>query len=160
MAQVALALVQRAQQGVTFQMAPLTTFQHLRHALLKLIASLNNPRHQGRFLLGQRGIRKLFQRAAQGHLRLLEALGFTFVLQRPDDLRKPHRRRRHVCRIARQVHAAGHVIQRLLLHLLLDLAGVPKAKHRHAAHHQRYGDHQQIKNQQAASGAGEKGRAA
>jgi hypothetical protein len=58
--------------------------------------------------------------------------------------------------VSRQVHAAGHVVQRLLLHLLLDLAGVTKAEHRHAAHHQRHGDHQQIKNQQAASGAGEK----
>jgi hypothetical protein len=33
---------------------------------------------------------------------------------------------------------------------------VTEAEHRHAADHQRHGDHQQIKNQQAATGAGEK----
>ena len=96
---------------------------------------MNNTRHQRRILLRQRRFRKLFQRAAQRHLRLLQALGFAFVLQRPDDLRKPHRRRRHVGGIAGQVHAAGHIVQRLLLNLLLDLTGVTKAEHRHAAHH-------------------------
>ena len=93
---------------------------------------------------------------AQRHLGLLQPLGFAFVLQRPDDLGEPHRRRRHVSGITGQVHAAGHVIQRLLLHLLLDLAGVAKAEYRHAAHHQRNGDHQQIENQQASAGAGKK----
>ncbi|SSW76952.1 Uncharacterised protein [Klebsiella pneumoniae] len=155
MAQVALALVQRAQQRVTLQMASLSALQHLRHALLELIASLNNTRHQRWLLLRQRRLRKLLQRVAQGHLRLLQALGFTFILERPDHLREPHRRRCHAGGVAGQVHAAGHVVQRLLLDLLLDLAGVAEAEHRHAAHHQRHGDHQQIENQQAASGAGE-----
>ena len=88
-------------------------------------------------------------------MRLLQALGFPFVLERPHHLREPHRRRRHAGGVAGQVHAAGHVVQRLLLDLLLDLAGVAEAEHRHAAHHQRHGDHQQIENQQATAGAGE-----
>ncbi len=92
---------------------------------------------------------------AQRHLRLFKPLSFAFVLQRTDHLRQPHRRRCHVGRVAREVHAAGHVIQRLLLHLLLDLAGMTKAEHRHAADHQRYRHHQQVKYQQATAGAGE-----
>ena len=92
---------------------------------------------------------------AQRHLRLFQPFSFAFVLQRTDHLRQPHRRRRHIRGITREVHAAGHVIQRLLLHLLLDLAGMTKAEHRHATDHQRYRHHQQVKYQQATAGAGE-----
>ena len=70
MAQVALALVQRAQQRVTLQMASLSALQHLRHALLELIASLNNTRHQRRLLLRQRRLRKLLQRQATLHTQV------------------------------------------------------------------------------------------
>ena len=103
-------------------------------------------------------IGKLFQRVTQRHLRLLQALGFALVFQRAYNLREPHRRRCHIGGIAGEVHAAGHVIQRLLLHLFLDLAGMTKAEHRHAADHQRHRHHQQIKNQQATTGAGKEGR--
>jgi hypothetical protein len=44
----------------------------------------------------------------------------------------------------------------LLLHLLLDLAGMTEAKHRHAADHQRDRNNQQIEHQQAATGTGKK----
>ena len=89
-------------------------------------------------------------------LSLLQPLRFAFVLQRADHLRQPHRCRRHVRRIARQVHTAGHVIDGLLLHLLLYLTRMLKTQHRHAAHHQRHRHYQQIKKQQSPARTGEK----
>ena len=95
----------------------------------------------------------------QRHLGLLQPLGLSFVFQRPYHLRKPYRRGCHAGGIAGEIHAAGHVIQRLLLYLFLDLAGMPKTQHRHTTDHQRHRHHQQIKDQQTTAGAGEKRRA-
>ncbi len=92
----------------------------------------------------------------QRPLRLLQPLRFTFVFQRADHLRQPHRRRRHVRRIPGQVHAAGHVVNGLLLHLFLDLTGMLKPQHRHTAYHQRDRHHQQIEEQQSSARTGEK----
>ena len=104
----------------------------------------------------QRRVGQLLQRALQGRLRRLQPLGFPLILQRPHHLRQPDRRRRHVRRIPRKVHTAGHIVQRLLLHQLLDLAGVAKPQHRRAADHQRHHHHQQVKDEQSPACAGEK----
>ena len=61
MAEIALALVERAEQGITLQMAPLPAFQHPGHALLQLVAAPDDPRHQRGLLLRQRRIGKLRQ---------------------------------------------------------------------------------------------------
>ncbi len=135
MAKIALALVERTEQSVTLQVASLPALQHAGHALLKLVAALDDPRHQPRLLLRQRRIGKLLQRVTERRLGLFQAVGFVFILQCSHHLRQSHRRRRHVGGFPCQVHAAGHVIQGLTLHLLLNMAGVAKAQHRHAADH-------------------------
>lgn len=90
-------------------------------------------------------------------LRRQQPFRFAFVLQRPHHLRQAHRRRGDIRRVPRQIHTAAHVVESLALHLLLQLAGVVKAEHRHAADQQGDHAHQQIKGEQAATGAGENG---
>ena len=128
-------------------MATLTTLQHLRHALFEFIAAPGNALHQLRFQLGQRRTGQLLQRFLQRHLGRLKPFRFAFIFQRPHDLRKAHCRRGDIRRITRKVHAASHVVQRLLLHLFLDLAGMAKPQYGNAANHQRHGHHQQIEEQ-------------
>lgn len=89
-------------------------------------------------------------------LRRQQPFRFAFVLQSPHHLRQAHRRRGDIRRVPRQIHTAAHVVESLALHLLLQLAGVVKAEHRHAADQQGDHAHQQIKGEQAATGAGEK----
>ena len=156
MAQVALILVKRTQQRIALQMAALAALQHLRHALLQRVAAANNIGHPRLLLLRQRGRRQLGQRVLQRLLRRQQPFRFAFVLQRPHHLRQAHRRRGDIRRVPRQIHTAAHIVEGLALHLLLQLAGVVKAEHRHAAHQQGDDHHQQIKGEQAATGAGEK----
>ena len=54
MPEIALVLIQRAEQFITLQVTTLTAFQHAAHALLQFIAAANNTGHQRQFLLRQR----------------------------------------------------------------------------------------------------------
>ncbi len=145
MAQVTLILVKRTQQRIALQMAALAALQHLRHALLQRVAAANNIGHPRLLLLRQRGRRQLGQRVLQRLLRRQQPFRFAFVLQSPHHLRQAHRRRGDIRRVPRQIHTAAHVVESLALHLLLQLAGVVKAEHRHAADQQGDHAHQQIK---------------
>ena len=135
MAQIALVLIQRAQQFIALQMAALPAFQHAGDALLQLIATTNNARYQRQFLPGQRRRGQLAQRMLQRLLGFQQPLRFAFILQRANHLRQPHRRGGDVSGITRQIHTAVHVAKRLQLHLLLQLTGMAKTENRHSGDH-------------------------
>lgn len=135
MAQIALVLIQRAQQFITLQMAALPALQHAGDALLQLVAAADNARHQRLFLPRQRRRSQLAQRMLQRLLGFQQTFRFAFILQRAYYLRQSHRRGSDVRGIARQIHTAAHVAKRLLLYLLLQLAGMAKTKYRHPGDH-------------------------
>ena len=119
MPEIALVLIQRAEQFITLQMTTLTAFQHAAHALLQLIAAANNTGHQRQLLLRQRRGGEVREGIFQGLLGLQQAFSFAFILQRADHLGEANRRGGNVRGVARQIHTAGHIIQRLPLHLFL-----------------------------------------